>query len=229
MRPHIIVHILQSIDGRVAGKFFSKAFDLVGEYGAIREELDPECIIYGATTAAQVLGGVHAGRPTQVRRPVPAGDYAAEEADFYFAIVDPEGTLNFDDPHTSRSGLNGHIVQLLREDVNPGYLAYLRRVGVSYVLAGRGGFDAELALEKLQELFGVQRALLMGGGITDGTFAAAGCVDELSLVIAPVVEVQSGQPSLFETVRGLRADPLQFELAEVRRLPASGLWLHYVR
>ena len=120
-------------------------------------------------------------------------------------------------------------MQLLREDVNPGYLAYLRRVGVSYVLAGRGGFDAELALEKLQELFGVQRALLMGGGITDGTFAAAGCVDELSLVIAPVAEVQSGQPSLFETVRGLRADPLQFELAEVRRLPASGLWLHYVR
>lgn len=229
MRPHIIVHILQSIDGRVAGKFFSQAYDLVGEYGAIRDDLDADCIIYGATTAAQVLEGVHAGRPTQVRRPVPAGDFVAQEADFYFAVVDPEGTLRFDSPTTSRGGTQGHIVQLLREDVNPGYLSYLRAVGVSYVLAGKGSFDAERAAEKLQECFGVQRALLMGGGYADGTFAAADCVDELSLVIAPVAEVTSGQPSLFETVRGLSAKPLSFQLAEVRQLPASGLWLHYLR
>lgn len=229
MRPHIIVHILQSIDGRVAGRFFSQAYDLVGEYGAIRDELDAECIIYGATTAAQVLSGVHAGRPTQVRRPVPEGDFVAAEDDFYFAVVDPEGTLRFDAPTTTRGGLRGSVVQLLREDVNPGYLSYLRGIGVSYVLAGRGSFDAELAAEKLQRLFGIQRALLMGGGYADGTFAAADCVDELSLVVAPVAEVASGQPALFETVRGLSAEPLSFELAEVRRLPGSGLWLHYVR
>lgn len=229
MRPHIIVHILQSIDGRVAGRFFSSAYDLVGAYGAIRDELDAECIIYGATTATEVLSGVHAGRPTQVRRPVPPGDYVAREADFYFAVVDPEGTLRFDAPDTTRGNLKGHVVQLLREDVNPGYLSYLRGIGVSYVLAGRGSFDAELAAEKLLQLFGVSRILLMGGGFANGTFAAAECVDELSLIIAPVAEVASGQPSLFETVRGLRADPLEFELAEVRQLPGSGLWLHYMR
>ena len=229
MRTHIIVHILQSIDGRVAGKFFSQASDLVGTYTALRDDLDAECIIYGATTASQVLQGVHAGRPTQVRRPVPPGDFVAEEADFYFAVLDPEGTLRFDSPHTSRGGTNGHLIQLLREDVNPGYLYYLRSVGVSYVLAGRGSFDAELAAEKLFELFGIPRALLMGGGLADGTFAAAECVDELSLVVAPVAEVASGQPSLFETVRGLSAQPLAFELVDVRQLPSSGLWLHYMR
>lgn len=229
MRPHIIVHILQSIDGRMAGKFFTQAYDLVEAYIAIREELDGECIVYGATTAAEVLPGVHAGRPTQVRRPVPAGDYVASEADFYFAVVDPEGTLRFDAPNTVRYGEEGHIVQLLREDVNPGYLSYLRGIGVSYVLAGNGRFDVELAMEKLQELFGVQRVLLMGGGYADGTFAAADCVDELSLVVAPVAEVTSGQPALFETMRGVAARPVSFQLAEVRQLPGSGLWLHYVR
>ena len=229
MRPHIIVHILQSIDGRVAGDFFSQAYGLVDAYGSIRDELDGDCIIYGATTAAQVLPGVRAGRPTQVRRPVPAGDYVAQETDFYFAVVDPEGTLQFSGSTTSRGGITGHIVQLLREDVNPGYLSYLRGLGVSYILAGWRSFDAELAAEKLQQLFGIQRILLMGGGIADGTFAAAECVDELSLVVAPVAEVSSGQPSLFETVRGLSARPLAFELVEVRQLPGSGLWLHYAR
>ena len=229
MRAHIIVHILQSIDGRVAGKFFSDASEQIGAYAAIREGLDAEGIIYGATTAAQVLPGVHAGRPTQVRRPVPEGDYVACEADFYFAVLDPEGTLNFDAATTSRGGTEGHIIQLLREDVNPGYLHYLRSKGVSYLLAGRGSFDAELAAEKLLMLFGMSRVLLMGGGVADGTFAAADCVDELSLVVAPIAEVASGQPSLFETMRGVSARPLRFELAEVRQLPDSGLWLHYMR
>ena len=228
-RPHIIVHILQSIDGRVAGRYFSKAFDLVGPYGDIRRDLDPECVIYGATTAAQVLDCVRAGRETRVRRPVPDGDFVAADADFFFAIVDPEGTLTFNDSVAIRGDMEGHLIQLLREDVNPGYLSYLRNCGVSYILAGRGRFDAELAAEKLQRLFGIYRALLMGGGYADGTFAAAGCVDELSLVVAPVAEVASGQPSLFDTVRGLSADPIEFQLAEVRQLPSSGLWLHYVR
>ena len=64
MRPHIILHILQSIDGRVEGRFLSQAYPLNDAYLAIRDELDPEGIIYGATTATQALGGVRAGRPT---------------------------------------------------------------------------------------------------------------------------------------------------------------------
>lgn len=229
MRTHIIVHILQSLDGRISGAFFAQAGTQIGAYAALRDELDAEGIIYGATTAAQVLPGVRAGRPTQVRRPVPAGDYVATEADFVFAILDPEGTLSFDGATTSRGGTSGHIVQLLREDVNPGYLHYLRGIGVSYILAGSGSFDAELAAEKLLQIFGVSRALLMGGGLADGTFAAADCVDELSLVVAPIAEVASGQPALFETIRGLSAHPLAFELVEARRLEGSGLWLHYAR
>ena len=94
---------------------------------------------------------------------------------------------------------------------------------------GRDTRSVPQAAEKLLQLFGISRALLMGGGLADGTFAAADCVDELSLVVAPVAEVASGQPSLFETVRGLSARPLSFELVEARRLPASGLWLHYMR
>lgn len=229
MRPHVIVHTLQSIDGRLAGDFLARTDGLADEYAAIRRDLDPDCVIYGATMAAQLLPNIHPGRETRVRRPVPPGDFVAQETDFPIAIVDPEGTLSFDDPFGVLGDLEGHLVQLLREDVNPGYLSYLRSVGVSYVLAGRGGFDPVRAVEKLGELFGVYRALLMGGGHTDGSFAAAGCVDELSLVVAPVAEVRSGRSSLFETVRGLHPEPISFQLAEVRQLPSSGVWLHYLR
>lgn len=115
---------------------------------------------------------------------------------------------------------------LLREDVDSAYLGYLRKQGISYVLAGRGFFDAALAAEKPGALFGVTRDALMGGGYADGTFAAADVIDELSLAVAPVT---SDQPSLFGTVPGLAAGPLTWQPADVERLPDSGLWLHYLR
>lgn len=146
------------------------------------------------------------------------------------AVLDPDGTLGYDSATCERRGMEGsHIVALLREDVDTAYLSYLRRQGISYVLAGRGSFDAALAVEKLGTLFGITRIALMGGGYADGTFAAADVIDELSLVIAPVAQVASGQPSLFETMAGLTASPLTWQLADVERLPSSGLWLHYLR
>lgn len=228
-RPRVIVHILQSIDGRVAGSFFSSAYDLIDEYGAIRHELDGDCVIYGATTARQLLACGHFDRSRFAHDRVPGGDYVAETDGFMFVILDPNGTLGFESAHATRGDMEGHIVQLLRADVDKAYLSYLRSIGVSYILAGIGAFDVKMALRKLNHLFGRKRALLMGGGYANGTFAAADCVDELSIVIAPDAEVASGQPALFETMPGLTAKPLSFDLSEVRQLPHSGVWLHYTR
>lgn len=227
-KPQVILHILQSIDGRVAGAFMGKALGLVSEYGRIRDELAPDCFVHGATTARQLYanGKVSAKRGAQV----PVDDYVAKHSKRYMAVLDPDGTLGYDSPICNRRGMEGsHIVALLREDVDAAYLAYLRDQGVSYVLAGRGRFDVGLAVQKLGQLFGVTRIALMGGGYADGTFAAADVIDELSLVVAPVAQVASGQPSLFETVPGLTAAPLTWRLADVKRLPDSGLWLHYLR
>lgn len=146
------------------------------------------------------------------------------------AVLDPDGTLGYDSATCERRGMEGsHIVALLTEDVPAPYLAYLRKRQVSYVLCGRGSFDAALAAEKLGALFGVTRIALLGGGIADGTFAAADTIDELSLVVAPVAEVTSGAPSLFETLPTVSAAPLTWRLVEARPLPDSGLWLHYTR
>ena len=227
-RPRVILHILQSVDGRVAGAFFGEAAGCVGEYGRIRDELSVDCFVHGATTARQLYarGTVRPQRQAQV----PPGDHVARRASRYMAVLDPDGTLGYDSPTCERRGMEGsHIVALLTEDVTAAYLGYLRAQHVSYVLCGRGRFDAGLAVKKLGSLFGVRRIALMGGGLADGTFAAADAIDELSLVVAPVAEVASGAPSLFETLPGIEARPIAWRLHEVRRLPDSGLWLHYLR
>ena len=118
---------------------------------------------------------------------------------------------------------NAHIIEVLCEDAPEAYLAYLRSIGVSYVFAGREELDMALALRKLKERFGIEKLLLEGGSIINGAFARAGVVDELSLVVAPVLAAAEDKP-LFEN--GCLDS---WTLRETRDCGQSILWLHYVR
>ena len=80
-----------------------------------------------------------------------------------------------------------------------------------------------LALRKLKERFGIEKLLLEGGSTINGAFARAGVVDELSLVVAPVLAAAEDKP-LFEN--GCLDSGV---LRETRDCGQSILWLHYVR
>ena len=67
-------------------------------------------------------------------------------------------------------------------------------VGISYIFAGRDAIDVRTALRKLRRLFGCKRLLLEGGSILNGAFLRAEAVDELSLVVAPMVAGKEGKP-----------------------------------
>lgn len=90
--------------------------------------------------------------------------------------------------------------------------------------------DLPLTLEMLNHQFGVKRLLLEGGGVTNGAFLRAGLVDELSLVICPVVDGSAGAPRVFDS--GLadagHAAPLRsMKLESSRTLAAGCVWLRY--
>lgn len=57
----------------------------------------------------------------------------------------------------------------------------------------------------MQQLFGIEKLLICGGGIADWTFLRAGMVDELSLVLAPMTEGSSGTASVFTKISGTDA------------------------
>lgn len=50
------------------------------------------------------------------------------------------------------------------------YRAYLRKRGVSYILAGKTKLDCEMVMEKLYQLFHIEKLLICGGGTADWTF-----------------------------------------------------------
>ena len=91
-----------------------------------------------------------------------------------------------------------HVITVLQENVSDAYIAHLRHAGVSYVFAGKDSLDLPLAVRKLKEQFGIEKMLLSGGGIVDWAFLQAGLIDEISLVIPPVIDGGTGLASAFD-------------------------------
>ena len=111
-----------------------------------------------------------------------------------------------------------HIVEVLSEDVEDAYLAYLRSIGVSYVFAGEKEIDVELALYKLWHNCIGTKFLLEGGSILNGAFAKADVIDELSLVQAPILGEKGDKPLFYDEVEG------DYQLIKAEVLDAS-VWL----
>lgn len=105
-------------------------------------------------------------------------------------IVDPDGDIGYD---------NAQIIEVLTEQVDERYLGYLEEMEIPYIFAGETEIDIELALFKLKNIIGCERLLLEGGSIINGAFQRADAIDELSLVVAPVIADKHDKPLLMDS------------------------------
>jgi riboflavin biosynthesis pyrimidine reductase len=153
----------------------------------------------------------------------PRGDFVApgEHTSFAFA-ADPAGRLAWE----SNDVGGDHVVALLSERVSDEYLALLRAHEVSYLLAGAREISLPLALGKIGERFGVKTLMVEGGGRINGAMLRAGLVDEVSLLLAPVVDGRTGTPALFDADANAFS-PRRLVLAHVERRADDVLWLRY--
>ena len=158
-----------------------------------------------------------------VTEPLDRSDFVAEyTAESFVVAVDAHGKLGWESADIEGE----HIISVLSEQVSDEYLAYLRRVGVSYVFGGAEALDFGQVLAKLGQLFPIQTILLEGGGHINGSLLKAGLVDELSILHYPVVDGAASSPTLFE--QGNKpGPPRQFTFRSVKQRPNGILWLRY--
>ncbi len=93
---------------------------------------------------------------------------------------------------------------------------------IPYIFAGEIEIDVELALYKLKNIIGIETLLLEGGSILDGAFVEGDVIDEISLVVAPVIADTEDKP-LF-----MKSKMSEFTLAEVKQYD-NAVWLNYKR
>jgi 2,5-diamino-6-(ribosylamino)-4(3H)-pyrimidinone 5'-phosphate reductase len=225
-RPRVICHMIASIDGRILTDGWPLSPEGRGEYERVHASYDADGWLCGRVTMQQ-----HFAQGTRSDAEVarhysgaaPRADHRAPgDHDSFAFIADSHGTLVWE-----TSDIDGdHVVVLLAEHVSDDYLARLRERGVSYILAGEGEVDLPLALERIAAQYPVRTLMLEGGGRINGGMMRAGLVDEVSLLVAPVVDGGMGTPSVFDEERD-DAVFRRLALESVERRADDVLWLRY--
>jgi riboflavin biosynthesis pyrimidine reductase len=155
-------------------------------------------------------------------------DYIPDSLSGFYAVAfDPHGRLGWQsdkiqDPDSDPGYDGAQIIEIVTEQVDARYLGYLEQMGIAYLFAGKEEIDIPLALLKLRRFFGIQTLLLEGGSILNGAFQRCGVVDELSLVVAPMVANTGDKPLFMDSTMAA------FRLQEAKTTDGV-VWMHYKR
>lgn len=199
-RPEIICHMVQSIDGRVTGDFLYSETGIKASnvYYEINRRLKGDAFACGRVTMeGSFTGGASPDLTPFMGCNIPYEDYVAEKHDYYAVSFDTVGKVGWTDSkiHDDDPGYDDcHVIEVLTEKTPVEMLGHYRNIGVSYIFAGEKEIDIDIALGKLYNLFGIKKILLEGGSVINGAFLRAGAVDELSLVVAPIVADKNDKP-----------------------------------
>jgi 2,5-diamino-6-(ribosylamino)-4(3H)-pyrimidinone 5'-phosphate reductase len=225
MRPRVICHMTASIDGRIGVDGWPVSAEVRRQYEQVHASYEPDGWICGRVTMEPFAGSTRSDADVARERVggAPREDFRAPgEFDSFAFAIDPGGRLAWES-----NDIDGdHVVAILSDRVSDEYLAFLRGRGVSYLLAGARDVDLSLALEKVGTRFGARTLMLEGGGRINGGMLRAGLIDEVSLLVAPVVDGRIGTPALFDVV-GDDVTPWRLALEAVDRRDDDLLWLRY--
>lgn len=234
-RPYIFCHMMTSLDGKIMGSYMdTPEGEAAGDvfYN----------ISFGKAPYYKHQGWL-SGRVTTddnftfYRRPVldedapkvPEGDFVAQKTDMYYVSVDPSGKLGWKSSALTYVDTTAHIIEVLTEKAGNAYKAFLRKLGISYIIAGEDSLDYELALKKLKELFGIKTLMLGGGAALNWSFIQAGMCDEISVVIAAAADGSPATQTLFMAREGLsNVSPACFALQSAEVRDGGSVWLRYL-
>ena len=227
LRPAVICHMTTSIDGKVTGDFLGSETGLnaCDTYYEINRRLKGDAFACGRVTMeSSFTNGFRPELSELAGTDIPREDYIAMKHDYYAVSFDTCGKTGWTDSiiHDEDEGYdNCHIIEVLTEKTPAEMLAYYRKIGVSYVFAGAEEIDLKLALNKLYRLFGIKKLLLEGGSIINGSFLRAGLVDELSLVVAPVIADKDDKPLFMDS------DMYEASLISAEAMDNGTVWMRY--
>ena len=207
-RPYIICHMVTSIDGKVTGNFLfrSECIGATEIYYDINRKLKADGFICGRVTMEGSFTDGYYPDLSEYAPVTDRTDFIPQNLSGFYAvafdtkgrlgwksekIIDPDGDVGYD---------GAQIIEVLTEQADDCYLGYLKAMKIPYIFAGKTEIDVGLALEKLRQAFGCETLLLEGGSIINGAFQRADAIDELSLVVAPVVADKDDKPLFTDSI-----------------------------
>lgn len=234
-RPYIFCHMMTSLDGKISGPFMNS--ENASKAGQVFYDL-----AFGKDPYYKHQGWL-SGRVTTddnftfYKKPILPktfedyqGDYIADtDLNMYYVSIDSRGVLGWQSAILHYEDTTAHVVEVLSQKATPSYKAYLRNLGISYIVAGVDKIDYEVAMDKLYNLFHIRTLMLGGGGVLNWSFLQAGMCDEISVVISASADGSSTTPALFSAKQGLSTvQAFDFQLQEAKVMDGGSVWLRYL-
>lgn len=225
MNPYVICHMMSSIDGHGLtdgwDRSFKKNADAV--YERLAQQFDFDAWICGRVTMQEIAHGEDYPKGLATA-PIPRTHHFADRnAKTYAVAIDREGKVAWQ----NNEALGSHVVAVVAESVADDYLAYLQSIGVSYLFGGKTEIDLAQVIAILARELKTQRLIVEGGPHVSGSFVAAGLVDEVSVLILPLVDGRGAHPASFEVSPKAWRELAYLTLVSAEVQDGGGVWLRY--
>lgn len=225
MKPYVICHMMSSLDGHSLTDGWDRAFKKdAGElYEKLAQTFEFDAWICGRVTMQEIAHGEDYQRGL-AKAPVARTPYFAKrDAKTYAVAIDPDGKVAWQ----KNEALGSHVVAALTEAVSEDYLAYLQSIEVSYFFAGKTEIDLQKVVTTLSEELGANRQIVEGGSHVSGSFVNAGLVDEVSVLILPLIDGRGDHPASFEVSKEAWKEPTHLTLSSAEVQDHGAVWLRY--
>ena len=222
MRPYTIVHMMESVDGRIDCD--------------MTEQIDPSNSYYDAlerlNCPSQLMGRVTMQMHYAGSEPFVADDKGAtgrecvqklQTSEGYVVAIDTHGKLRW--PSNRIDGKP--LVVITCEDCPRCYHDTLTVQGISWIATGKGNIDLKKAMDILGREFGIKRMAIVGGGHINGAFLEAGLLDEVSVMIGPGIDGRKGMAAVFDGIDNPSRPATRLKLQSVEQVNEGTVWLRY--
>ena len=225
MKPYVICHMMSSLDGHALTDGWERPFkNAAGElYEVLAKTFNFDAWICGRVTMQEIAHGDDYPRGL-AKSPLPrAHHFADRNAESYAISIDPHGKVAW----KSNQALGSHVVEVVSEAVDDDYLAYLQSINVSYIFGGKTDIDLAKVVEVLTSELGRKRLIVEGGPHVSGSFLNAGLVDEVSVLLLPLIDGRGEHPASFEVSAEAWKQPAYLKLTSAEVQEGGGVWLRY--
>ncbi len=225
MKPYVICHMMSSLDGHALTDGWERPFkNAAGElYEVLAKTFNFDAWICGRVTMQEIAHGDDYPRGL-AKSPLPRTHHFADRNTESYAIsIDPHGKVAW----KSNQALGSHVVEVVSEAVEDDYLAYLQSINVSYIFGGKTEIDLAKVVEVLATELGRKRLIVEGGPHVSGSFLNAGLVDEVSVLLLPLIDGRGEHPASFEVSAEAWKQPAYLKLVSAEVQNGGGVWLRY--
>ncbi|MFH1351983.1 MAG: RibD family protein [bacterium] len=214
-RPKVIIHSSISLDGSLLGfeVDMQQHYHIAGSYKA-------DIHLIGSNTIKAGIEMFCPKIPKEIK-----SDFVKPERDKnlpFWVIPDTKGKLKGLHHINRRFEFCKDIIVLVSKSTPKDYLSYLKERNYDYHIAGEKQVDYTQALELLVKQYNAKTILTDTGKILNCILLNKGLVDEISLLIHPVI-VGKNQYTLFSEVN----KNIKMELINTKTMGGNKTWLTY--